>query len=69
MRSPRPETGPPDLTTVGYGVKETSKVTPCEIDFSPSDEERARLEAELQAQIKEHQGIPAAPPAGTSSSR
>ncbi|WP_327261460.1 hypothetical protein OG444_07830 [Streptomyces sp. NBC_01232] len=54
---------------VGYGVKETSKVTPCEIDFSPSDEERARLEADLQAKLKERQGIPAAPPAGTSSSR
>ncbi|WP_326592379.1 hypothetical protein [Streptomyces sp. NBC_01294] len=53
--------------SVGYGVKETSKVTPCEIDFSPSDEERARMNAELQDKLKEQQGVPVAPPAGTSS--
>ncbi|WP_404961176.1 hypothetical protein [Streptomyces sp. 147326] len=50
---------------VGYGVKETSKVTPCEIDFSSTDEEWA----EAQARLKELQGGPQllpAPPATSS---
>ncbi|MEJ8645202.1 hypothetical protein WKI68_36290 [Streptomyces sp. MS1.HAVA.3] len=52
---------------VGYGVEETSKVTPCEIDFFTDDEERARMNAELQDKLKEQRGAPVAPPAGTSS--
>ncbi|MFD7631265.1 hypothetical protein ACFV7Q_35515 [Streptomyces sp. NPDC059851] len=48
---------------VGAGVKETSKVTPCEIDYSAGDPERARLNAELQSKLR---GTPATPPAGTS---
>ncbi|MFJ3726382.1 hypothetical protein ACIPYQ_27985 [Streptomyces sp. NPDC090045] len=50
---------------VGYGVKETSKVTPCEIDSSSTGEEWA----EAQARLRELQGgpqLPPAPPAASS---
>ncbi|MET9324568.1 hypothetical protein ABZX75_31065 [Streptomyces sp. NPDC003038] len=47
---------------VEVGVKETSKVTPCEIDFSPSDEERARTQAEIE-ELRERQGTGSQPPA------
>lgn len=54
---------------VGFGVKETSQVTPCEIDFSPSDEEQARMDAERQAALKklrESSTPPPTPPPGAS---
>lgn len=43
----------PSGDPVGAGVQETSKVTPCQIDFSPSDEERDKMRAEMQAKLKE----------------
>ncbi len=51
---------------VSFGVIETSKVPSCEVDYSPSPEEEARMIAELDARRKEsgeQQGSASAPSA------
>lgn len=49
---------------VGAGVQETSQVTPCHIDFSPSEEEKAELEAKLK-EFRERQGNGTQPPSSS----
>ncbi|MFE6838259.1 hypothetical protein ACFVFI_25920 [Streptomyces sp. NPDC057705] len=51
-------------SSVGTGVKETAKVTPCEGTSVPSVEEEQRQEEEMRKALERLQGVPAAPPGG-----